>query len=144
MTLTVSMLPHLNAALNSVSAILLVLGYRAIRRRDVDSHRRLMLSALAVSALFLTSYVVYHVKVGSVAFTGAGLVRPVYFAILISHIVLAASTVPLALTTLILAARARKTGRFEQHRKWARWTFPIWLYVSLTGVVVYGMLYHLR
>lgn len=114
-----------------------MLGYISIRRRDVTAHKACMIAAFGVSTLFLISYVTYHVHVGSVRFTGTGWIRPVYFTILISHIVLAAAVLPLALVTLYRAAR----GRFEAHRRIARWTLPIWLYVSVTGVVVYLMLY---
>jgi putative membrane protein len=130
-------LPHLNACLNSLSLVLLILGYRAIRRRQERRHVRLMLTALAVSTLFLASYLTYHAKVGHTAYAGTGAVRAVYLSILVSHIILAALTLPLALTTVTLAARRR----FDRHRRWARWTLPIWLYVSVTGVVVYLMLY---
>lgn len=132
-------LPVLNATLNATSAVLLVLAYRAIRGRDVERHRRLMLSAAAVSTAFLVSYVVYHARVGSVRFTGQGAVRLVYFAILISHTILAAAIVPLVLRTLYLGLK-RRDG---PHRRLARWTFPLWLYVSVTGVVIYTMLYRL-
>lgn len=132
-------LPALNACLNAASAVLLALGYRFIRRGRVEAHRACMLAAFAVSTLFLVSYLTYHFQVGSVSFGGQGWARPVYYAILISHTVLAAAIVPLALVTL---RRAWK-GRFGAHRRIARWTLPVWLYVSATGVVVYLMLYHL-
>lgn len=134
-----SVLPHLNAALNALSFLLLVAAFYKIRRRDVQAHRRLMLSALAVSCLFLVSYVAYHAQHGSVRFTGTGPVRAVYFVILITHIILAAAIVPLVLVTVVRALR----GDFARHRRVARWTYPLWLYVSVTGVVVYAMLYHL-
>jgi uncharacterized membrane protein YozB (DUF420 family) len=130
-------LPALNASLNSLSAVLLTAGYVLIRRRQVRAHRGCMLTAFATSALFLVSYVVYHANVGSVAFTGQGAIRVVYFAILISHIMLAVAILPLALVTLVHALRER----FDRHAHIARWTLPIWLYVSVTGVVVYLMLY---
>ena len=133
----VSSLPALNATLNSVSAILLAAGYLLIRRRNVAAHKACMLSALGVSTLFLISYVTYHARVGSVRFTGTGWIRSVYFAILISHVVLAVTILPLALITVYRAWRER----FEAHRRIARWTLPIWMYVSVTGVVVYAMLY---
>lgn len=130
-------LPTLNAALNSLAATLLAAGYLMIRQGRVEAHRACMLSAFATSTLFLVSYLVYHAKVGSVPFTGQGAIRVMYFAILISHIVLAAVVLPLALVTL---SRGLK-GRFESHRRIARWTLPVWLYVSITGVIVYLMLY---
>jgi putative membrane protein len=135
----VSALPALNAALNSLSAVLLLAGYALIRAGRRRAHQACMLGAFSVSVLFLISYVTYHAQAGSVRFTGTGVVRPLYFAILITHIVLAAAIVPMALVTLARAAR----GRFALHARLARWTLPIWLYVSVTGVVVYAMLYHL-
>lgn len=135
--MTVSGLPTLNALLNASSGLLLVAGWLMIRTRRVAAHRACMVSAFVVSTLFLISYLVYHAQVGSVPFQGTGWIRPVYFSILISHIILAACIVPLAVTTLLLAWRER----FSAHRRLARWTLPIWLYVSVTGVVVYLMLY---
>ena len=132
-------LPTLNAILNSISAAFLVAGYRMIRQRRIDEHRACMLGAFGTSTLFLISYLIYHANVGSVAFTGEGAIRLVYFAILISHIILAALILPLALMTLVQALRER----FDRHRRIARWTLPVWLYVSVTGVVVYLMLYRL-
>ncbi len=132
-------LPGVNAALNAVSALLLAAGYGLIRAGRVGPHRACMLAACGVSTLFLASYVVYHVHVGSVAFTGEGPIRAVYFTVLISHVVLAALILPLALATLVRALR----GRFAAHAALARWTLPIWLYVSLTGVAVYWMLYRM-
>ena len=134
-----SILPHLNAALNATSFLLLVAAFIQIRRGNVNGHRRLMLSAVAVSVLFLVSYVVYHANYGSVRFQGQGTVRTVYFVILITHVILAAAIVPLVAVTLRRALR----GDFPLHRRIARWTYPIWLYVSVTGVIVYLMLYHL-
>ena len=134
-----SSLPTLNAVLNGVSATLLVAGYVMIRQRRIRAHRVCMLSAFATSALFLVSYVVYHANVGSVPFTGQGAIRVVYFSVLISHIVLAALIPPLAIVTLTRALRER----FDRHVRLARWTLPLWLYVSVTGVVVYVMLYRL-
>jgi uncharacterized membrane protein YozB (DUF420 family) len=116
-----------------------VLGYRAIRRLEIERHRRLMLSAAAVSALFLVSYLTYHARVGSVRFTAQGLPRVLYFTVLISHTLLAVATLPLVLRTLYLGLKRRD----DRHRRIARWTLPIWLYVSVTGVVVYVMLYQL-
>jgi len=134
-----SHLPALNASLNATAALLLVAGYRMIRRGRREAHRRLMLAAFTVSTLFLVSYLVYHFEVGSVRFTKTGVIRTLYFAILISHTILAAAVPPLAVLTLGRALR----GRLEAHRRIARWTLPIWLYVSATGVAVYWMLYRL-
>ena len=127
----------LNAILNALSAILLVLGFSAIRRREIETHRRFMLMAFGVSVLFLISYVVYHLRVGSVKFQGVGMIRYLYFAILISHTILAAIVPILASITLFRALKER----IPQHRAIARWTLPIWLYVNITGVVIYLMLY---
>jgi len=130
-------LPALNATLNAIAAVLLVVGYRLIRRGRREQHRRVMLAAFATSALFLISYVTYHANVGSRPFTGQGPIRVVYFTILITHVILAAAILPMALITLNHALRSR----FDRHMRIARWTLPIWLYVSVTGVVVYLMLY---
>ena len=135
--ISLSQLPTVNAALNSLSAVFLFTGFLFIKSRNRSAHRVCMLAACASSTLFLISYLVYHFQVGSVPFKGAGAVRVVYFVILISHTILAATVVPLALITLIRALRER----FDAHRRIARWTFPIWLYVSVTGVIVYAMLY---
>ena len=132
-------LPTLNALLNSISAVLLTTGYVLVRGGRIQAHRVCMLTAFFSSTLFLVSYLIYHANVGSVAFGGQGTIRVVYFTILISHIVLAAAIVPMALMTLVQALR----GRFERHRRIARWTLPVWLYVSVTGVIVYVMLYRL-
>jgi putative membrane protein len=129
----------LNAILNALSAVLLILGFAAIRRRDIESHRRYMLAAFSCSILFLVSYLVYHFRVGSVKFQGVGPIRYLYFSILLSHTVLASLVPFLASITLFRALKER----IPQHRKIARWTLPIWLYVSVTGVLVYLMLYHL-
>jgi len=137
--ISVAELPSLNAALNSLSAVFLFAGFLFIKFANRDAHRTCMLAAFACSMLFLISYLVYHYHVGSVAFKGQGWIRPVYFAILISHTILAAAIVPLVLITLRRALREN----FAAHRRIARWTFPIWLYVSVTGVVVYWMLYWL-
>jgi uncharacterized membrane protein YozB (DUF420 family) len=137
--ISTSQLPDVNAALNSLSAVFLFAGYRFIRLRNQQAHRRCMLAAFTCSILFLISYLTYHFQVGSVPFKGQGGVRVVYFTILLTHTILAAVIVPLALITLIRALRER----FDAHRRIARWTFPIWLYVSITGVVVYWMLYWL-
>ena len=134
-----SVLPHINAALNATSFLLLVAALYQIRRGNVQMHRRLMLSALVVSSLFLVSYVIYHAQYGSVHFAGQGIVRPIYFVILVTHVFLAAVIVPLIIITL----RRALAGDFARHRRIARWTYPIWVYVSVTGVVVYLMLYHL-
>lgn len=130
-------LPLVNALLNSISAVLLVLGWGLIRTGRWRWHRNVMLSAFLVSALFLVSYLTYHLQVGSVRFSGQGWVRPLYFVLLVSHVFLAAIILPLALLTLWRGL----AGRFRLHRRIARWTLPLWLYVSLTGVLVYLMLY---
>jgi putative membrane protein len=135
----VSDLPVLNATLNGLAAIFLTAGYVQIRRGRRDVHKRCMLAALVTSALFLVSYVTYHLNVGSRPFPGHGFIRVIYFAILITHVVLAATTLPLALVT---AARGLK-GQYSRHVRIARWTLPIWLYVSVTGVVIYLMLYQM-
>lgn len=132
-------LPRLNALLNTLSAVWLVLGLWCIRSGRREAHRRAMLGAVATSICFLISYLVYHALFGSTAFQSRGWVRWVYFAILISHSVLAAVIVPLVGWTLLQAVR----GRFDSHRRWGRRTWPLWIYVSSTGVVVYWMLYHL-
>jgi uncharacterized membrane protein YozB (DUF420 family) len=137
--IAVAQLPTLNAALNTLSAVFLFAGFIFIKAKRRDAHRRCMLVALACSTLFLISYLAYHYQVGSVPFKGHGWVRPLYFSILLTHTILAAAVVPLALITLVRALRER----FDAHRRIARWTFPIWLYVSVTGVVVYLMLYRL-
>jgi putative membrane protein len=135
--MTVHDLPAVNATLNALSGILLVAGFLLIRSGRRDQHRAVMLAAFATSAVFLVFYVIYHAQVGSVRFTRPGLVRPIYFTILITHVVLAAAVLPLALITLTHGLK----GRFPRHRAIARWTFPIWLYVSVTGVLVYVLLY---
>ncbi len=132
-----SALAPLNAVLNGTATILLIAGFIFIKRRRVAAHRACMIAALIVSAMFLTSYLIYHYHVGEVRFGGIGWVRPVYFAILIPHIMLAGLIVPLALITVYFALR----GRFATHRKVARWTWPLWIYVSITGVIIYLMLY---
>ncbi|MGE0821039.1 MAG: DUF420 domain-containing protein [Candidatus Binatia bacterium] len=134
----IAQLPAVNAALNTTSAILLLLGYRFIRQQNRTAHQICMLSAFFVSVCFLVSYLVYHAHAGTTRFQGTGLIRPVYFTILLSHTVLAAVVPVLALLTLYRAFRQQ----FDQHRRIARWTFPIWLYVSLTGVAIYWLLYH--
>lgn len=132
-------LPTVNAALNSLSAVLLVAGFIYIRSKNRQAHKACMLAALGCSTLFLICYLVYHYQVGSVPFKGRGWIRPVYFSILLTHTILAAAVVPLVLITLTRGLRER----FDAHRRIARWTFPVWLYVSVTGVVVYWMLYWL-
>ena len=135
--MTIHDLPAVNATLNAISGVLLVIAYVLIRTRRIELHRRMMLAAFTTSALFLVCYVVYHAQVGSVRFTRQGIVRPIYFAILITHVTLAAVVLPMAIVTLSRGLKAR----FAQHRRIARWTFPIWLYVSVTGVLVYVLLY---
>jgi putative membrane protein len=137
--LTLHDLPTVNAFLNATAAILLVWGFTLIKRKKIAEHRRVMLSAFAVSCIFLVCYLVYHYNVGSVRFPRPGWVKTVYLTILATHTVLAVTVPFLAIITLNQALR----GRFDKHRKIARWTFPIWLYVSVTGVIVYLMLYHL-
>jgi len=137
--LAISDLPTLNASLNAISAVLLVSGYTLIRRGRRKAHERCMLGALTTSALFLISYVIYHYNAGSRPFPGQGAIRGVYFAILATHVVLAMIIVPLALVT---AARGLRSD-FSRHVRIARWTFPLWLYVSVTGVVIYLMLYQM-
>jgi len=134
-----SVLPTVNAVLNGVSAVLLVLAYRQIRARRVMAHRALMIAAFVTSTVFLVSYLYYHAHVGSVHYTGVGVLRPIYFTILLTHTILAAAVPPLALRSLYLAS----TRQFVRHRTIARWTWPIWMYVSVTGVIVYLMLYRL-
>jgi uncharacterized membrane protein YozB (DUF420 family) len=133
-----TVLPTVNALLNASAAVAIVAGYLAIRRRRVAAHRACMLTALGLSGLFLLSYLVYHAQVGSRAYGGTGWTRVLYFAILLSHTVLAAAIVPLVLVTVGRALRLQ----FARHARIARWTLPLWLYVSVTGVVVYLMLYH--
>ncbi len=132
-------LPTINAVLNSLSAFFLLCGYTLIRRGQVGKHRACMVAAFVSSVLFLVGYLTYHAHAGTTRFAGQGWVRPVYFAILISHTLLAAVIVPLAITTLTFALKER----FQKHKRIARWTLPIWVYVSVTGVIIYLMLYHL-
>jgi len=136
---SVSDLPLVNASLNGIATVLLLVGYVCIRQRRIAAHRAAMVSAFATSVLFLISYLVYHAHAGSRPFPGQGPIRVVYFVILISHIILAATIPPLAGITLWRAYRRR----FDRHMKIARWTLPLWLYVSITGIVVYLMLYQL-
>jgi uncharacterized membrane protein YozB (DUF420 family) len=139
LTLDYTVLPAVNATLNGIATIFLAVGWAFIRRRDWKRHRACMIAAFVMSALFLVSYLVYHANVGSVPFQGQGSIRTVYFTILITHIILAALILPLALVTLSRAL----SRRFDKHRQIARWTLPIWLYVSVTGVIIYVMLYRL-
>ncbi len=134
-----TILPHVNATLNGLGAVLLVLGYVFIRQEKIPAHRACMVGAFALSILFLVSYLVYHYQVGSVKFQGTGAIRTFYLSVLASHSLLAAIVPFLAVITLWRALRER----FDKHRRIARWTLPIWLYVSVTGVVVYWMLYRL-
>jgi putative membrane protein len=137
--MTIADLPAVNATLNAIAAVLLVIGWVLVRRKHFALHRRVMLAAFTTSALFLVSYVIYHANIGSRPFSGQGPIRVVYFAILITHIVLAAAILPMALVTL-----SRGLGRrYDAHRRIARWTLPVWLYVSVTGVAVYVMLYRM-
>jgi len=136
----ISILPTINATLNALSAVLLVWAYLLIRKRRIEQHRRVMLTAFGTSCLFLVCYLVYHAQVGSKPFGHEGTaIRSVYLAILLTHTVLAATVPFLAVITL----RRGLAARYDKHRKIARWTLPIWLYVSVTGVIVYAMLYHL-
>jgi putative membrane protein len=137
--IAISDLPAVNAILNSTSAVLLLCGYYFIRQRKIPVHRAFMIAAFITSILFFTSYIIYHMHAGSTHFTGTGMIRKVYFTILISHTILAALVPFLAIITLVLAL----SKRFAKHRKIARWTLPIWLYVSVTGVVIYWMLYQI-
>ncbi|MEP6718312.1 MAG: DUF420 domain-containing protein [bacterium] len=132
-------LPHVNAILNSTSAILLMAGYRFIRQGRINAHRNCQIAAVSTSTLFLISYLTYHFYHGATKFPGQGTVRTLYFTILLTHTILAVVIVPLILLTLYRAARQD----FVRHRRIARWTLPLWLYVSVTGVIVYLMLYHL-
>jgi len=136
--MTLSDLPTVNACLNGSSAILLSCGYYFIRRKQVTAHRNCMVAAFATSSVFLVCYLVYHYYAGTTRFAGQGWIRPVYFTILLTHTILAVVIVPLILTTLYRAARRQ----FDSHRRIARWTWPLWMYVSVTGVVIYLILYH--
>jgi len=136
--MTIADLPALNAILNATSALLLSAGHRFIKAGNQRAHKRCMISAFGVSMLFLVSYLIYHYHHGTTSFQGEGAIRPIYYSILISHTILAVTTLPLALITL---SRGLK-GAFDKHRKIAKWTYPIWLYVSVTGVIIYLMLYH--
>ena len=135
--MTVHDLPAVNATLNAIAAVLLTVAFVLIRNGRIQAHRRTMIAAFATSSLFLVCYIVYHAQVGSVRFTRQGFVRPLYFGILITHVTLAAAVLPLAIITLSRGLKAR----YDRHRAIARWTLPIWLYVSVTGVLVYLLLY---
>ncbi|MGE0863839.1 MAG: DUF420 domain-containing protein [Vicinamibacterales bacterium] len=137
--MTITDLPALNASLNATSFVLLTTGWFLIRSGRRQAHKWCMISALAVSAMFLTSYVIYHLNVGSVPFQKTGWIRTVYFAVLIPHVILAAAIVPMILVTVSRAL----SNRFDKHKRIARWTLPLWLYVSVTGVIVYLMLYEM-
>lgn len=137
--MTVYDLPALNATLNFISFLLLLTGYYFIRRKEWRKHRACMIAALVVSGLFLTSYVIYHSQVGSVPFTKTGWIQTVYFAVLIPHVILAALMVP----PVILTVSRGLSAKYDKHRRIARWTLPVWLYVSITGVIVYWMLYQM-
>jgi uncharacterized membrane protein YozB (DUF420 family) len=139
MSVDYNIFPALNASLNGASAVLIAGGRALIRRKKVGLHRACMIAAVTTSSLFLVSYLYYHAHVHSVHFPGQGWVRPVYFTILISHTLLATTVIPLVVLSLNYALR----GRFDQHRRIVRWTYPVWLYVSITGVVVYVMLYQI-
>lgn len=130
-------LPAVNATLNGTAAILLLWGYTMIRQRHIETHKRIMISAFAVSTLFLVCYLVYHAHVGSVKYMHTGAIRGIYYTILLTHVLLAFAVPPLALISLWRGWK----GQYERHRRISKWTFPIWLYVSVTGVVVYLMLY---
>lgn len=132
-------LPAVNAVLNATSFLLILIGVSLIRRGNQQAHKRVMLAAVVTSALFLICYLTFHAHAGNVRFQGHGWPRPVYFAILISHTLLAVTVVPLVIVTLVRALR----GRFEKHRRSAKWTYPVWMYVSVTGVVIYLMLYQI-
>ena len=134
-----TVLPTVNATLNAISGVFLLVGYVLIRQRKINAHRNAMLGAFGSSTLFLISYLIYHAQVGSRPFTGQGAIRYVYFAILISHVILAAAILPMAVSTLSRGLR----GRYPEHKRIARKTFPAWMYVSVTGVIVYLMLYQM-
>jgi uncharacterized membrane protein YozB (DUF420 family) len=136
---TVADLPALNATLNATCGVLLVIGWVLIKRGRIRQHRAVMIAAVCASALFLISYLVYHAQVGSVRFTGQGAIRTVYFTVLLTHTILAAAIVPMVIVTFSRGL----AGKYDRHRRIARWTLPIWLYVSVTGVIVYVMLYRL-
>jgi uncharacterized membrane protein YozB (DUF420 family) len=134
-----TVLPTVNATLNAIAGLFLLAGFVLIRRRRIQAHRNAMLGAFASSTLFLISYLIYHAQVGSRPFTGQGVIRYAYFTILISHVVLATAILPMAISTLSRGLR----GRYDDHKRIAKWTFPTWMYVSVTGVIVYVMLYRM-
>jgi putative membrane protein len=134
-----TVLPTVNATLNAISGVFLLAGYILIRRRQINAHRNAMLGAFASSTLFLISYLIYHAQAGSRPFMGEGSIRYVYFTILITHVILAAAILPMAISTLSRGLR----GRYVEHKRIAKWTFPTWMYVSVTGVIVYLMLYQM-
>jgi putative membrane protein len=137
--MTVTDLPALNATLNATSTILLVTGYVLIRSGRRQAHRNVMIAALITSAMFLTSYLIYHAQVGSVPFKGTGWIRTLYFSVLIPHVILAAAIVP----PILITASRGLSAKYDKHKRIARWTLPLWLYVSVTGVIVYLMLYQM-
>ena len=132
-------LPHFQALLNTVATLLLATGYYFIRKAKPDLHRNCMVTALVISSLFMVSYLTYHARVGYMPFTGQGIIRPFYFTLLASHVILAAAIVPLVLTTVFFALK----GNFDKHPRIARWTLPLWLYVSVSGVVIYILGFHI-
>jgi uncharacterized membrane protein YozB (DUF420 family) len=134
----ISDLATVNAGLNATAAVLIGSGFYFIKQKNIRAHKVCMVAAVVVSSVFLTSYLIYHYNVGSVRFTKQGWIRDVYFPLLLTHTVLAAVTLPMVLRTLFLAVK----GRFPKHVRIAKWTFPVWMYVSVTGVIVYLMLYH--
>ena len=134
----ISLLPTVEAILNTLSAILISTGYYFIRNKNISAHRACMISALIFSSIFFIVYLIYHLNVGNIPFAGQGIIRPIYFTILTSHVILAATTVILVITTVSLIIR----GNVEKHKKFARWTLPIWLYVSVTGVIIYLIAFH--
>ena len=138
--ISLSDLPTINASLNLTSTVLLVIGYLFVRKQRIRAHAACMIGAFVVSTLFLVSYIVYHYQAGHTTYEGQGVIRMLYLTVLLTHVLLAGTVPPLALRTFYLAWRRRWTS----HKRWARWTLPIWLYVSVTGVVVYVMLYLLR
>lgn len=131
--------PTFEAILNTLSAISILTGYYFIRNKNIAAHRNAMITALTLSSIFFIIYLIYHLSVKNIAFAGQGIIRPIYFTILTSHIILAATTVVLVITTVVLIIK----GNIEKHKKLARWTLPIWLYVSVTGVIIYLMAFHL-
>lgn len=135
----VSTLPHLNAVLNAAAAVTLLIGFIFIRRKNIDAHRRSMITAMAISAVFLISYVTLRFYAPIFEFRGEGIIRPIYFTLLVSHVLLAIAIVPLVIITVFRALSAR----FDKHKKIARWTWPVWMYVSVSGIVVYLMLYQI-